>query len=325
MIKSIRSLLLATTVLCGVLAGLLTTTTPAAAATVTEVTGFGTNPGALRMFRYVPTGLPAGRPLVVALHGCTQLAASYGSNAGWIELADRWRFAVVLPEQQTVNNANRCFNWFQAADTGRGHGEAESVAQMVRLAIADLGSASDRVAVTGLSAGAAMTSVMLATYPELFAAGGIVAGLPYRCATTLIDAFSCMNPGRNLTPAQWGDLVRAASPPPARRPSVSIWHGTADFTVATANQRELVDQWTNVHGSSTIPAATDTVAGYPHAVYRDAAGRVAVETYTITNMGHGQPVDPGTATGQCGHATAFVLDVNVCAAWQLGTTWNLAG
>ena len=71
------------------------------------------------------------------------------------------------------------------------------------------------------------------------------------------------------------------------------------------------------------PSSTDTVAGYPHAVYRDPAGRTVVETYSITNMGHGQPVDPGTAAGQCGHTTAFVLDVNVCAAWQLGVFWNL--
>jgi poly(hydroxyalkanoate) depolymerase family esterase len=291
------------------------------AATITEVTGFGTNPGALRMFRYVPDGLPAGRPVVVALHGCTQTAAAYGTNAGWVELADRWRFTVVLPEQQQANNISRCFNWFQQSDLSRGQGEPESVAQMVRRTIADTSADPARVTVTGLSAGAAMTAVMLATYPELFVAGGIVAGLPYRCATTMIDAFSCMNPGRNLTPAQWGNLVRAAGSGPW--PAVSIWHGTSDFTVAQANQRELVEQWTDVHGIPATPTSTDTVAGYPHATYRTPAGRTVVETYSITNMGHGQPVDPGTASLQCGHATAYILDVNICAAWQLGLSWHL--
>src|SRR5262245_10265890 len=75
-------LLLVITGLTGLLAGLLAGVTPAGAATIGEVTGFGTNPGNLRMFRYVPDGLPTGRPLVVALHGCTQTAASYGTNAG---------------------------------------------------------------------------------------------------------------------------------------------------------------------------------------------------------------------------------------------------
>ena len=316
-----KNLLAILTLLAGLLAGV----TPAGAATIGEVTGFGSNPGNLRMFRYLPDGLPAGRPVVVALHGCTQLAASYGTNAGWIELAQRFRFAVLLPEQQPANNASRCFNWFQLGDITRGQGEAESLAQMVRRMLADTAADPARVAVTGLSAGGAMTSVMLATYPELFASGGIVAALPYRCATTMIEAFSCLNPGKDLTPAQWGDRVRAASSYTGPRPTVSIWHGTADFTVVAANQRELVDQWTNVHGISPTPTGTNTVAGYPHAVYRTASKRTVVETYSITGMGHGQPVDPGTADGQCGHTAAFMLDVNSCAAWWLAATWRLDG
>jgi poly(hydroxyalkanoate) depolymerase family esterase len=315
----IRSLLLA----AAVVAGLLTVPGQAGAAGIGEVTGFGTNPGALKMFRYVPAGLAAGRPVVVALHGCTQTAATYGTNAGWIELADRWRLTVVLPEQQTANNLNRCFNWFQAGDITRGLGEAESIAQMVRRTVGDTAADPGRVQVTGLSAGGAMTAVMLATYPELFIGGAIIAGLPYRCASALFDAFSCLNPGKDRTPAQWGDLVRQASSFTGPWPAVSIWHGSADHTVAPVNQRELIEQWTNVHGIGSTPSGTDTVAGFPHAVYRNASGRTVVESYTITGMDHGQPVDPGTGTGQCGHTAPFLLDVNVCAAWQLVMFWQL--
>ncbi|MET1072935.1 MAG: PHB depolymerase family esterase [Umezawaea sp.] len=297
---------------------LLTTLTPSAqAASITEVTGFGTNPGNLKMFRYVPDGLPAGRPVVVALHGCTQDAAGYGTASGWVALADRYRFSVLLPQQQNLNNLNKCFNWFQTADTTRGQGEAASIAQMITKM------AAGPAYVTGLSAGGAMTSVMLATYPETFRGGGIVAGLPHGCATSVIDAYTCMNPGKNLTPQQWGDKVRAASPHTGTRPPVTIWHGTADYTVATANQRELVDQWTNALGTDTAADTTDTVAGYPRSVYRNASGEPVVETYTITGMGHGQPVDPGTGAQQCGTATAYVLDVNVCAAWHLAHRWGL--
>ena len=147
--------------------------------------------------------------------------------------------------------------------------------------------------VTGLSAGGAMTAVMLATYPEMFAGGGVVAGIAYRCAASMVDAFSCMNPGKNLTPAALGDAVRAASTHTGPWPTVSIWQGSADYTVAPMNATELVEQWTNVHGIPATPTSTDTVAGYPHAVYA-SGGRVLVETYTITGMGHGQPLDPGT-------------------------------
>lgn len=45
-----------------------------------EVTSFGSNPGNLRMFRYLPAGLPANAPLVVALHGCTQSARAYADG-----------------------------------------------------------------------------------------------------------------------------------------------------------------------------------------------------------------------------------------------------
>src|SRR5262245_59665350 len=76
---AMSKLLAAITLLVGILVG----GTPASAATIGEVTGFGSNPGNLRMFRYVPDGLPANRPIVLALHGCTQQAAPYGTNAGW--------------------------------------------------------------------------------------------------------------------------------------------------------------------------------------------------------------------------------------------------
>src|SRR5689334_8190075 len=90
----------------------------------TEVTGFGSNPGNLRMFKYVPPNLPANAPLVVAMHGCSQSAASYDAESGWELLAQRWHFAVVLPQQQSANNSSACFNWFETGDTTRGQGEA---------------------------------------------------------------------------------------------------------------------------------------------------------------------------------------------------------
>ncbi|MEU4449158.1 PHB depolymerase family esterase [Actinosynnema sp. NPDC050801] len=291
---------------------------PAAAATLREVTGFGSNPGNLQMFRYVPDGLPAGRPVVVALHGCTQNATGYGPGTGWFQLADRWRFTVVVPQQKSQNNANSCFNWFEPGDTHRGSGEALSIKQMVDKAKSDHGGTSAYV--SGLSAGGAMAAVMLATYPDVFSGGGVIAGLPYQCATTVAAAFGCMNPGTNLTPAQWGDKVRAAHSYSGPRPKVSIWHGSADTTVRPLNGTELVEQWTNVNGTDQVPDVSDTVAGYPHRVYGGT-----VEHYSITGMNHGQPVDPGTGTTQCGATAAYMLDVDICTAYHLARFWGLDG
>lgn len=300
------------------------TTAPPSTAAITEIPNFGDNPGNLQMFQYVPEGLPEGRPVVVVLHGCTQNATDYGNDSGWVELADAWQFSLVLPQQRLINNFNYCFNWFERTDTTRGSGEVASVISMVDYAIDAVGADSSRVYVTGLSAGGGMTSALLATYPERFAGGGIVAGIPSRCAAALYEAFMCMNPGKNLSPSAWGDLVRSASSHDGAWPTVSIWHGNADYTVAVANQRELIEQWTNVHGTDATPDRTDTVAGYPREFYEDANGNTVVESVTVTGMGHGQPVDPGTGEGQCGRTAAHVLDVDVCAAWHLGQTWNLS-
>lgn len=289
----------------------------------TEVTGFGTNPGNLRMFKHVPAGLPANAPLVVALHGCAQSAASYDAETGWQMLAGRWQFALLLPQQQSANNSSSCFNWFELGDTARGQGEALSIRQMVDRMIADHGSAPSRVYVTGLSAGGAMAATMLATYPDVFAGGAIVAGLPYRCATTQSAAFGCMNPGTNLTPVQWGDKVRAAFAWSGNRPLVSIWHGDADTTVRPMNLTESMEQWTNVHAVDQTADVSDTVAGYPHKVYKDASGAPRVETYSITGMGHGTPVDPGTGETQCGTAGAYILDVNICSSYYIARFWGL--
>jgi poly(hydroxyalkanoate) depolymerase family esterase len=297
---------------------------PSHAATIEQVTGFGSNPGRLQMFRYVPDGLPAGRPLVVAMHGCGQTAATIGTNTGWRQLADRIGFALLLPQQTATGNPLSCFNWFKTEHTSRDQGESLSIRQMIAKMATDQGVDPARVYVTGLSAGGAMAATLMAVYPDVIAGGGIAAGIPHRCAPQTLE-WLCMNPGVDRTPAQWGDAVRAASPGGGTRtswPVLSVWHGTNDGTVNPVNTRELVDQWTNAHRADQTPDVSDTVAGYPHKVYRDAAGRPVVESFDITGMGHAQAIDPG----QCGTAgDAYIVDANICAAEHMATFWGLQG
>jgi len=142
---------------------------------LTEVSGFGSNPGNLKMCIYVPENLEPSRPLVVALHGCNQQAADYDDETGWIRFADTHQFALLLPQQKDANNTSQCFNWFQPNDSERDQGEALSIRQMIDKMASDTGIDPQKVFVTGLSAGGGMASVMLAAYPDMFAAGAIIA------------------------------------------------------------------------------------------------------------------------------------------------------
>ncbi len=286
---------------------------------LTQVTGFGSNPGNLLMFTHVPSGLPANAPVVLVLHGCTQSAAAMESS-GWTAAANAHRFYLVYAQQQSANNSASCFNWFEPGDIARGQGEALSLRQMVGWVLANASTDPDRVFVMGFSAGAYMAAVLAATYPDVFAGAAISAGGPYRCATTSSEAFTCMNPGVNRTPSAWGDLVRNAFPGHAgRRPKIALWHGTTDTTVRPANLTESVEQWTDVLGADQTPDLTETVSGHTHKVYRDGAGAAVVETFEIAGMGHAVPVDPQFSLpggAACGSTGAYFSDVNLCAVYR---------
>ena len=136
------------------------------------------NPGGLELHSYVPHQLPAGAPLVVVLHGCGQQAEDFATQSGWRYLAARHHFALLMPGQTEANNAQTCFNWFRPGDIKRGHGEVQSIVEMVAAVLRQTRGDPKRVFVTGLSAGGAMTAALLAAYPDVFAGGAVVAGLP---------------------------------------------------------------------------------------------------------------------------------------------------
>jgi poly(hydroxyalkanoate) depolymerase family esterase len=296
---------------------------PGAHSPLVETTDFGSNPGGLRMFSFVPDNLQPAPGLVVVLHGCGQTAAAYDLGAGWSTLAKHYGFALLMPQQQPFNNANGCFNWFNPEDTTRDGGEACSIRQMIARAVEDIGIDRQRIFVTGLSAGGAMTSVMLATYPEIFAAGAIIAGLPFGVATNVREALSGMFQSPAHDASELGDLVRNASDHKGPWPKLSVWHGSADRTVNPANADEIVKQWLDVHQLPAAPMSEADVDGYPRQVWWNADGETIVESYTITDMAHGTPLGIGDNDERYGAQGAFLIEAGISSSYHIANFFGL--
>ena len=290
-----------------------------------EVTGFGKNPGALRMFEHVPKNLQPNAPIVVVLHGCLTQATNI-ADVGWNDLSDQKGFVVVYPQQSYWNNGTYCFNWadpmgFGNDDAERGGGESESIREMTQWAMQKHGSDPNRVYAAGFSAGAAMAVDLAAAYPDLYAGVASFAGVPYGCATTLPESVKCMIPGVERTAKEHARRVKATFPSyTGRRPKMSIWQGSLDNVVWPGNQDELVKQWTTVHGVATSNATAATVDGQAHREWRDTNGDVVVETYTIEGMWHAVPVTPGNG---CGKTASFSEDHGICGVRKVADFFGL--
>jgi poly(hydroxyalkanoate) depolymerase family esterase len=291
---------------------------------LSEVSTFGSNPGNLRMLKFVPRGLRGAPPLVVLLHGCGQTAHDIDHGSGWSTLANETGFALLVPEQRPSNNAQRGFNWFQPRYSGRGRGEALSMRQMIKHMIEDHGLDRRRVYITGLSAGGAMTSALLAAYPDVFAGGAIIAGLPFGVASNLWGALAAMKGDIDSSSSDLGDKVRAASRYRGRWPKLSVWHGGSDNTVAPSNADAIVRQWCNVHKIDEGASIEARIAGHLRHFWVNSLGAPVIERFIIPGMGHGAPIDVLDKSGQAyGTSAPHFEDVGISSTFHIARFWGL--
>ena len=141
-----------------------------------------------------------------------------------------------------------------------------------------------------------MTNVMLALYPEVFSAGTAFAGVPYTCFSTTNGSewnSDCSSGNISKTAQEWGDLVRDANPDFAGPyPRVQLWHGIDDEALDYNNFDEAIKLWTNVHGLSQTPMATDTPAsGITRTRYGGTDDHAPVEANSLQDVSHNLPVD----------------------------------
>ncbi len=282
---------------------------------------FSPNPGRLGMRLYVPPGeVRPGQPLVVLLHGCGQAASDFAADTGWTALADRLRLPLLLPEQAMGNNQGRCFQWFQPTDVRRDHGEAGSIAAMTDAASERFGSDRSRVFVVGLSAGGAMAAALLAAYPDRFAAGAVVAGLPVGSAVSGMQALARMAHGApSRTPATLADQARLLGPEgyAGPWPRLSIWHGEADDVVVPANGEVLASQWRALHGLQEVPTQDSATPTGRHRAWGQEI-RPALELWSIPGLPHAYPTGTGGPTGP------YATDRGPPATALIAKFWGLA-
>lgn len=268
----------------------------ASAASLVEVTNFGTNPGRMRMHIYVPDSRPANPAIVVAMHGCGGSGPGFYSGSEFASLANRHGFIVIYPSAQQEAGFGKCFDtWSDAAKRRGGGSDPVSIVSMVTYAQQQYRGDPNRVFATGSSSGGMMTNQMLALYPDVFKAGAAFMGVPFNCFANAADfppgRSKCTGGSMNRTPQQWGDAVRQAYPGyTGPRPRMQLWHGTADALVPYSLLQEEIEQWTNVFGLSQTPTSTDTPQpNWNRRRYADTSGTVRVEAYSIQGAGHSLP------------------------------------
>jgi len=267
------------------------------AASLVEVTNFGNNPGNMRMHIYVPDVRPGNPAIVVAMHGCGGSGPGFYSGSQFASLADQYGFIIIYPTATQQAGFGNCFDtWSDASKRRDGGSDPVSIVSMVNYAARQHGGDLNRVYATGSSSGGMMTQHMLAVYPDLFKAGASFMGVPFGCFANAADfppsTSQCTTGQKNLTPQQWGDLVRNAFPGySGPRPRMQLWHGTNDTLVPFSRLNESIEQWTNVFGLSQTPTSTDTPqANWNRRRYANGSGTVQVEAYSISGAGHSLPM-----------------------------------
>ncbi|WP_245628046.1 extracellular catalytic domain type 1 short-chain-length polyhydroxyalkanoate depolymerase [Shouchella shacheensis] len=240
------------------------------------------------------------KPLVVMLHGCTQDASQFAAGTEMNTVADQEGFLVLYPEQSTRADITRCWNWFDSAHQSRGSGEPAVLAGMVQKIIEEEDVDEDRVYVTGLSAGGAMSAILGATYPDVFTAIGVGSGLEYKAATTQLEGLNAMSNG-GPDPVRQGRLAYEAMGEHARVVPTIVFHGTNDSTVDVVNGHQVLTQWAKTNdlaldgrdNDRINDTADEVVEGqvpggrsFTEEMYYDEGNQLGMKKVLVDGMGH---------------------------------------
>jgi len=234
----------------------------------------------------VSHGRAGAAPLVVALHGCTQTASDFAAGTRFDSVAESAGAYVVYPEQGLPQNPNRCWNWFSHQNQHRSAGEPAAILALVADLLERYPIDPERVFVAGLSAGGAMAAILAEQAPDVFAAVGIMSGVRLHASRDLLGARAAMlgdAGAANIAPLLAHDRSTYGG---YERMRATVWTGAQDRTVDPSNTAALAEQFLELFSIPGAVAERETLADSDVARWRDAAGRVRVETWSIRTMGH---------------------------------------
>ena len=249
-------------------------------------------------------------PLVLMLHGCMQDAENLSAISGMNDLAEKNNFLVVYPQQSATANPLKCWNWFDSKHQSREMGEPSLISAVIETVRSTYNIDAKRIFAVGISAGGAMATVMGATYPELFAGLGVIAGTEFKAGSTVQDGLTAMKQG-GPDPNQQGLLafqnIQKSSGALKKRMPVIAFQGTKDPYVNPVNTDQLIAQWAETNDylddakdndSVTINSPIETkgtVSGgfsYTKYSYKDSNGRLLLEKWVVDGLGHAWPGSP---------------------------------
>ncbi|HLO64676.1 MAG TPA: PHB depolymerase family esterase [Azonexus sp.] len=209
-------------------------------------TGMALGAGGPRRYRlYQPSGVRHNErlPLLVMLHGCRQDAEALAASSRMNRIAARERFYVLYPEQDLLANAQRCWNWYDTR-SGRAQAEVHSIAAAIDQVSLRHAIDGRRVALAGISAGAAMAVLLATRHPERFRAVVMHSGIAPGVAHSSASALQAMV-GQGVPPSPLPTLARNV-----RLPPLLVIHGAADPVVAPRNGAEAALRWAEREGAT---------------------------------------------------------------------------
>ncbi|MEC5385183.1 alpha/beta fold hydrolase [Uliginosibacterium sp. H3] len=200
---------------------------------------------------FVPDAASKSRPvsLLVLLHGCGQDAASFAASTHAARVARSANCMILLPEQSSQANAQRCWNWFRS--DLRVAAEAGLLMSIIEHVCSQQAVLQERVYLLGMSAGGSMALTLALRFPQRFAAVVSHSGAVPHSARNAVQASQAMHGHR-------GPDVQALRLALAGRqaPPLLLIHGETDRTVVPDNALASVALWLELfpHAAHARPA-----------------------------------------------------------------------